>query len=170
MNDWGLGQSASVLGTVGSSCTPPAPVGTYLIIGGGACCLSTARLDKTARFGGCWLWRLGAWLYRAGARHCRELNPSELSIIYATAVHREYVNMSQQGGPNIIVIALLGGAAYLAWNWYQAQVAQANASAATNQPVTPTTPVGVLHSSHDTGANAGGGGGQQHHHSTGRPS
>ena len=51
--------------------------------------------------------------------------------------------MSQQGGPNIIVIALLGGAAYLAWNWYQAQVAQANASAATNQPVTPTTPVGV---------------------------
>ena len=51
--------------------------------------------------------------------------------------------MSQQGGPNIIVIALLGGAAYVAWNWYQAQVAQANASAATNQPVTPTTPVGV---------------------------
>jgi hypothetical protein len=51
--------------------------------------------------------------------------------------------MSQQGGPNIIMIALMGGAAYLAWSWYQAQQQQASASAATAQPAVPVTPPGV---------------------------
>ncbi len=53
--------------------------------------------------------------------------------------------MAQQSGGigNIITIGLLGGAAYLAWSWWQAQVMQAQASAATAQPVVPATPPGV---------------------------
>ena len=59
MNDWGLGQSASVLGTVGSSCTPPAPVGTYLIIGGGA--LAAALLPGWIKLLGLAVAGYGVW-------------------------------------------------------------------------------------------------------------